>query len=552
MRGVVIMSLFSNVRSKKGLMLALGIMLGASLLATGCGGKKQAASGGTTGGKDKPLFIGLTNAPSGFNPVLCADAAAKWVIGFMYDSLLGQPEINKFTPHLALSIDTKDKQTYTIKLNPNAKWSDGKPITADDVVFTFNLIANPKVATSRGRYIKMLEGVDANGKLKTEGTIPGLVAKDATTVEFKCKAPLDPNYVKGLLGFDVAIIPKHIFEKIDPSKIASSPAATNPTVVSGPYKFVKYVTNDHVELAANDTYVNGAPKIKKVFLKIGNGTNLVVDLKAGKIQMAAGGGIGMVPIKDLDTLKKEKSLKVEASPAPSTQLLIANNTNPAYNVHFRRALTFAIDRQKIVDQLYKGYAQVNPSLYSEASSVFDKSIKPLPFDPETAKKELAQSGFDTSKTITLLVPIGNVLREQSADLIQQNLKAIGLNVQLQKLDFPTMHSRAMKGDFEMLLIGLNQPADPDFSNYYTPGSAGNYSHTNDAKLNELFAAGAAKTDFNERKPIYQEIQKYLKEQCFVTALYAQNYFIVQASNIDGGLKQFYDGSLDDINKWSFK
>lgn len=544
------MSFLGKLKTKKYLVAGLALMLGASLLTAGCGGKK--ATSGDASGKDKPLFIGMTNAPSGFNPLLCADAAGKWVIGYMYDSLLGQPEVNKFTPHLALSIDTKDKQTYTIKLNPKAKWSDGKPVTAEDVVFTLNLIANPKVASSRGRYIKMLDGLDSNGKLKAEGTIPGLVAKDATTVEFKCKTPLDPNYVKGLLGFDVAIIPKHVFEKIDPTKISSSTAATAPTVFSGPYKFVKYVTNDHVELAANENYVNGSPKIKKIFIKIENGTNLVVDLKAGKVQMIAGDGIGMVPIKDIDMLKKESKLTVKSSPAPSTQLLVANNTNPAYNVHFRRALTHAINRQQIVDQLYKGYAHVNPSIYSEASSVYDKNIKPLAYDVEAAKKELAQSGYDTSKKITLLVPIGNVLREQSADLIQQNLKAIGLTVELQKLDFPTMHSRAMKGDFEMLLIGLTQPADPDYSNYYMPGSAGNYSHTNDAKLTALLNEGAAKTDFNERKVIYQQIQQYLKDNQFVTALYAQNYFIIQDKNLEGGIKDFWNGSLDDIEKWSFK
>ena len=544
------MSFLGKLKTKKCLLAGLALMLGATMLTTGCGGKKTASGGAA--GKDKPLFIGMTNAPSGFNPVLCADAAGKWVISYMYDSLLGQPEVNKFTPHLALSIDTTDKQTYTIKLNPKAKWSDGKPITADDVVFTFNLIANPKVASSRGRYIKMLEGLDSNGKLKAEGTIPGLVAKDATTVEFKCKTPLDPNYVKGLLGFDVAIVPKHVFEKIDPTKIASSTAATAPTVFSGPYKFVKYVTNDHVELAANENYVNGTPKIKKVFIKIENGTNLVVDLKAGKVQMIAGDGIGMVPIKDIDMLKKESKLTVKASPAPSTQLLVANNTNPAYNVHFRRALTHAINRQQIVDQLYKGYAHVNPTIYSEASSVYDKNIKPLAYDVEAAKKELAQSGYDTSKKITLLVPIGNVLREQSADLIQQNLKAIGLTVELQKLDFPTMHSRAMKGDFEMLLIGLTQPADPDYSNYYMPGSAGNYSHTNDAKLTALLNEGAAKTDFNERKVIYQQIQQYIKDNQFVTSLYAQNYFIIQDKSLSGGIKDFWNGSLDDIEKWSFK
>lgn len=544
------MSIMTDLRKKKFLLAGLSVMLGATMLATGCG--KKSASGGGSAGGDKPFFIGYTNAPSGFNPIFNADTSASYINHYMYDTLLGQPEINKFTPHLALSIDTTDKQTYTIKLNPKAKWSDGKPITADDVIYTLNLIANPKVPTSKGRYITMLAGLDAKGKLTSGTAIPGLVAKDANTVEFKCKAPLDPNYVKGLLGFEVGIMPKHVFEKIDPTKLSTAPEVTSPKVFSGPYKFVKYVTNDHLELAANEDYVNGAPKLKKVFLKFENGTNLVVDLKAGKLDMVAGGGVGIIPIKDLDMLKQEKKLVIKQAPSSTSQILIANNSNPAFNVHFRRALTMAVNRKQIVDQLFKGYAHVFPTIYSNFSPVYDANIKPLPHDVEAAKKELAQSGYDVSKKITMLVPLGNVLREQSADIIQQNLKAIGLNVELQKLDFPTMHARAMKGDFEMLLIGLAISADPDYSNYYTPGSAGNYSHTDDAKLNELFTAGATKTDFNERKAIYQQIQQYLKDQQFVTMLYAPDFIIGQSVKLEGGVKEFWDGSLDGCQNWTMK
>lgn len=544
------MSFLGKLRLKKSCMLGMAVLLGLGMLAGGCG--KKGDSGAAAGGKDRPFFIGYSNAPSGFNPIMVSDTAGRTINKFMYDTLLGQPEINKFTPHLALSIDSADKQTYTIKLNPKAKWSDGKPVTAEDVVFTFNLIANPKVASSRGNYIAMLQGVDNKGKLAAEGTIPGLVAKDATTVEFKTKTPLDPNYVKGLLGVDVGIVPKHIFEKIDPTKIAASDAAISPKVVSGPYKFVKYVTNDHLELAANEDYVNGAPKLKKMFLKFENGTNLVVDLKAGKIDMVAGGGIGIIPVKDLDVLKKDDKLVVKTTPSSTTQLLIANNKNPEYNVHFRKALTLAINRQLIVDQLFKGYAKLSPTIYNKLSPAYDDSIKPLPFNLEEAKKELAASGFDTSKKLVLLVPLGNVLREQSADLIQQNLKALGLNVELQKMDFPTLFAKVKKGDYELTLMGLGLPADPDYSDYYATGSSSNYSFTDDQMLNKLFQDAASRTTFAERKVIYSEIQQYLKDNQFVTMLYSPDYFVAQTKNMEGGLHDFWEGSLDDLNKWSLK
>ncbi len=111
------------------------------------------------------LYIGMANAPEFFNPFLNPGIAGKYAIRFMYDTLVGMPEPNKFTPALAESFDSKDSQMFTIKINPKAKWTDGKPVTAHDVAFTLNTIANPKVETSKRTYVKMLEGVDDKGIL---------------------------------------------------------------------------------------------------------------------------------------------------------------------------------------------------------------------------------------------------------------------------------------------------------------------------------------------------------------------------------------------------
>ena len=527
-------------------------MLGASIMVAGCGsgGGSKGASGESGKAKDKILTVGYTNAPSGVNPLSTPDVAAHLISRYMYDTLLGQPDTNKFTPHLALSIDTKDKQTYTIKLNPKAQWSDGKPITADDVVFTLNLAANPNVISSLGRYMNFMAGLSTGGKLKAPGTIPGLKKVDDHTVEFKTKKPIDPNIVKAGLGFNVNIVPKHVFEKIEPKNLPNAKEVTNPTVFSGPYKFVKYVTNDHMELVANDKYVLGAPKIKRLFLSFASDTNLVVNLKAGKVQINAISGVGKIPVKEIDGLKADKKLEVKEIPADSSQFLMPNCSK--FNVHFRRALSYAINKDQLVNQLFKGHADVTPTLYTRPSSVFDKDLKGLEYSPEKAKAELAQSGFDTSKELTLLVPIGNSLREQSAEPIQQNLKAIGLNVKISKVDFPTLLANARKGTFDMLLIGLSQPPDPDYSTYFAPGSLSNYSMANDEKLMEMFEEGIQKTDFADRKKIYTEIQKYLNDNQFQIVLYNPQNTSVKAKNLVGGVTPYWDGSLDDIYKWELK
>ena len=540
------MGFASWIRRRKNLVLAVTLALGITMLA-GCGGNK---GGGGGSAKKDTLTIGMHNSPASFNPLFNPDIAAQFSLRFMYDTLLGMPEINNFTPQLANSIDTTDNQNFTIKLNEKAKWSDGQPITADDVVYTFNLIANPKTETTKGAYINMLEGLNTNGKLESGDSIPNLVAVDAHTVTFKTKKPVDPNYLKSMLGFEVYIVPKHVFEKVDPAAIGTSDLVTKPTVTSGTYKFVDYKTNDHIEFAANEEYYKGAPKLKKVFIRIMNGTNLVTELKSGNVQVAAGGGIGSVPIKDLEVLKGDSKLSVETAPSLNTQYLEVNNQ--VYNVKFRRAVTMAIDRQKICDEIYKGTAQIVPTIYTKISPVYDESVKPLPYDPEAAKKELAESGVDTSKEIVLQVPIGNVPREQSADIIQQNLQAIGLNVKQQKLDFPTILGNAKKGNYELLLLGYGLTPDPDYSQYFVPGGGSNFCQANDPKLTEMLTNAASLPDFESRKALYKDIQVYMRDNQFVTSLYENDGFMIKSKNLVGGIKPFWEGSLDDLYTWHFE
>ena len=540
------MGVLNWIRRRKGFILGVSLLAGAVMI-SGCGSKSDSGKS-----KSDTLYIGMTNAPDSLNPLFNPGIAGQFSIRFMYDSLLGMPEPNKFTPELAESIETQDNQNYTIKLNPKAKWTDGQPITAEDVMYTFNLIANPKVETTKGMYINMLEGVDDQGKLTSGDKIPDLVAKDEHTITFKTKTPVDPEYVKGFLGFKVFIIPKHVFEKLDPASIANSEAATKPTVTSGPFKFVTYVTNDHVEYTANKEYYKGAPKLNKIFIRIMNGTNLVTELKSGNIQMTAGDGIGVIPVKDLDMLKKDSKLDISTAPALGGQYLEVNNSNPAFNVKFRRAVTMAINRQQIVDQLFKGAARLAPTVYTVPCPAYDKNVEMLPYDVAKAKQELAESGFDTSQELTLQVPIGNVLREQSADLIQQDLKAIGLNVKQQKLDFPTTLGNAKKGDYQLLLLGYGMTVDPDYGSYFIPGGSNNYPHTDDPKLTDMFLKAAAMTSADQRKAAYSEIQKYMRDNQFIVSLYVPDDIITKTKNLKGGIKEFWEGSLDDLNEWHFE
>lgn len=508
------------------------------------------------GGTDTPttvsdtLHIGVTNTLSGFSPIYASDVVAQWIQRMMYPSLMDQPTASNFTPNLAESFESDDNQTFTVVIRDDANWSDGTPITADDVHYTLNLIANPDIETSGSSWLSSLEGVGANGKvLDGADEIAGVTVVDEKTLTLTTKTPVDPAYFMENVGFRVLIIPKHVVETMDINNLGSSVFGTAPTVAGGPYKFVAYETGSYVQLEANETYFKGEPVIKNVYLQIMDGTGLVTALQSGDVQMSAGGGIGVIPVTDIALLESNEALFVQANPSFNGQYMHMNN-EIFDNATFRLAVTYAIDRQAIVDDLLYGYGEVMGNIYTSASAYKDESLEPVGYDPDYARELLAESGFDTSREIRLSVPTGNVTRQNAANLIEQYLEAIGLNIRQESFDFATHLANMNADDYDFGMIGLAFNTDPDQYSYWGSLST-NYGNLNDAYLDELLESGTAATSFEDRKEIYDEVQAYFQEQAFTVGTYSDFQYTVQAANLTGGIKEFWAGSLYDMHLWSF-
>lgn len=521
------------------------------LILASCGNSKSSSSSSTSKTDKNTLYIGTTNAPAGFNPINETDVAGQWVLRMLYPSLLDQPKSLQFKNNLAKSFTTSDDQHYTITLR-NAKWSDGKPITANDVAYTLNLIANPDVETSYGTNISRLEGVNASGKTSSSSTsISGVKVVNDKTLTLTTKQAIDPNYIKEMIGFDLVIVPKHVVEKYNLKDLANSKFTTHPTVSGSIYKFVKYNQNSYIKLKANSSYYKGEAKIKNVYIKILTSNTLVTQLKSGSIDMSAGGGIGTIPVADVErSLKTDKDLTVKAYPYLQTQYMYINN-DKFTNKNIRLAMTYAIDRKAIVKKLFRNQADVLPTTYTKATKYYDSSLKALPYNVSKAKALLKQSGY-SGQTIQLIVPTGNVARQQSANLIQQNLEKAGFKVKQVSYDFPTALAKIKSGDYELALLGLSLNSDPDQSYLYTKSGSMDFGNVNDAKLTKMYDEGLTETNPTKRKKIYDNIQKYMRDQAYTVGLYSDYPFIIQNKNLHGGIKPFWVGSLYNMQNWTKK
>ncbi|WP_238933654.1 ABC transporter substrate-binding protein [Brevibacillus choshinensis] len=543
---------------KKRIKQTISVAAIASLLVlAGCGGGNTASSGtGSSAGNSsssssagKTMFLGMVNPPILFNPINSADVASQFAEKFMFDSFLEMEGPMKFAPKLADSFETTDNQTFTIKINKDAKWSDGKPVTAEDAAFTFQLIANPKVETTVGAYLSMFDGLEITGKLKEGQTeLASVKVLDEKTLQFKTKAPVDPNMIKEQLGTKLMILPKHALEKIDPSALSQDPFMQKPTVTNGPFKFVQYKKDQYIEYAKNPDYYLGAPELDKLFIKVMPAPNLVAQLQTGELHMNVAGGIGKIPPQDYDTVKKFENVRTKDEPQFGFQTMMFN-TEKIPDPKVRQAIAYALDRPQIVDKLLKGYGEVVDGPYTSINPYLDKNLEKYSYNVEKAKQLLQEAGWDFNRELSFVVPLGNKVREQSADILTQNLQAIGLKVKVTTYDFPTIMQKAKAGDYELLLMGLTFTLDPEVSSLYSSIGSFNFMKYKNPKVDELLLKGKAEPNADKRKEIYAELQKIWNTDVPLITLYSDNEFSAISKQVSNGEPKVF-GFHNHLEKWA--
>lgn len=494
------------------------------------------------------MFIGLVNPPTGFNPINSGDVAAMFIQKFFQDTLLEMDGPLNFVPRLAESFESEDGQHYTIKINKDANWTDGTPVTSADVAFSINTIAHPKSETSQGANISMLDGLEANGKLpEGETELSSIKIIDDKTLELTTTVPVDPNYMKEVFGLNVLTLPKHILGDVPIEELSTHPYMQNPSVSTGAYKFVKYEKDQYVELAANEDYYAGTPKTEKLFIKIMLAPNLVGQLQTGELDFNVSKGIGKIAVQDYDTVEGFDNVTTSIEPNIGFQTMYFNNNK--FDKEVRLALSMAIDRNLLVDKLLKGHGEVIDGPYTSLSPFLDKSVGELEYNPEKAKKMLEDAGFDFKTPLELVVPIGNKVREQSAPIIAQSLQQIGVQTNITNYDFPTIMSKGKAGEFDLLLIGFTLTLDPDVSNVYATESTYNFMNYSNPEMDKLLLQGKQEADVDKRKVIYSDVQKILLEEAPILTLYSDHDFAGINKRVEFG-KPVSFGTHHNLQKWA--
>ncbi len=454
----------------------------------------------------------------------------------MFDTLVWESPDQTFHPLLASSWQASpDGKTFTFHINPNANWTDGKPVTSSDVQYTLDQDSNPQIPAQYGSLVSLLVGSTTQGKnVDPSQPLAGIKIINPKTFELITKGPTDINTLLSDIGVNIFIAPEHAVTGVAPSAFARTPFYQHPTITDGPYEFVKYVNSQYVQLKRNPHYYLGAPKLDQLFVRVVPPTSMLAELRDGEIDATMVPGESDVPLQDWPAIKSLPNVKQDPVPGFTTQYVLVNTARPYLkNPQVREALTMAINRQEIVTQLLKGEGQIAVGPIDPLFKYADASLKPYPYDPAKAKSMLQAAGFPFSQPLQLLVPTGNEIRQESAPLIQQNLQAIGLTVNLQQYDFATMLANATKGNYDLALVGSTFGADPSLSaSWFSCGGSLNRTKFCNAQVDQLYQEGLQTASFTKRKAIYDQLQQIIYKDAPMIFLYNADGLMAYNTRVD--------------------
>jgi peptide/nickel transport system substrate-binding protein len=418
------------------------IVLLALVAVLACGlvwGVATAALAGTSpspSAEKKVLRIGLTQDVDSLNPFIGYSVPAYEVYHLNYDMLTGYAPNGDVRPEIADSWEvTDDGLVWTFKIHPGITWQDGTPLTAKDVAFTYNYIVQNELASFNTYTTNMKKAV----------------AVDDTTVKFYLSKPK-----ANMLRMWIPIVPEHIWSKISGKQAQNSFQNNPPVIGSGPFQVVEIKKGEFVRLVANKDYWRGAPKIDEVIFEIyTNQDTMTMDLKSGNIDVAFG-----VPVAQFNALKSEPGITAKAADQKYLVELAFNSyaspnslgNHVLQDIKFRQAVSWVVDKEKIVATCMGGYADVGQSVLvpSTEGAWTPTAAETFGYDPEKAKQLLDAAGY----------------KDTNGDGVREDKQGKPIKLRLWTREESPEQQRAGKllaGAFESIGIGIDLAVENDGS-----------------------------------------------------------------------------------------
>lgn len=458
-----------------------------------------AASGAIKDGGS--LIIGVGADPVSLNPIYAGDRVSLTIDQALYAPLF-QVNDGKKTFYLADSLTpSADNLTYTLKLKSGLTWHDGQPLTADDVVFTFDTILDEK------------QNSFFRSNLIVGGQPIKAVKVDDVTVDFKLPQ-VNPAFEATLV--QLTPIPKHIFE--NEASIDKSDKNLNNVVGSGAFKFKEYKPGEYVTLERFDNYAGGSKAhLDSITYRIAKDTNAAnLALQNGELN------VNYLNPQDVATIEATGNFDIKPYAEGRLAYLLFNERSDRGAMakkEVRQAISYALNRDELIQTVYGSseYADIAKSFVTPDGLFWTNDV--TSYDNDVAKaKELLASVGESNLKLRFVTSSGNKVQEAASLYIQQKLKDIGVTVELQSLDATAFGQKyaTTVTDYELMYAGYIMGYDPDaYRILYQSDADSNYSGYNNPKVDELFEQGASEADPAKRGEAYKQLQETIASDAVI-------------------------------------
>jgi len=462
------------------------------------------------------LVIGIQSAPNSLDPRVGLDDASQKIHALIFDNLMELDEHMRVVPKLAERLDQPTPTTYIVRLKHGVRFQDGHELTSADVVYTFRSFLDPDFVSPRKGGYRELKSVDATDRY----TVAFTLNQPFTSFPINLVMPIVPD------GAGVSL--------------ADHPVGT------GPYRFVRYLADDRVELSRYDDYFDGRPKNDGLVLKV-----IPDDIMRGlELQK----GTTDIVVNDLTPdiahqLEGDVRLQKAEAPGVDYQYLGLNLRDPVLrDVRVRQAIAYAIDRKAIIEYLRRGLGVPAVGLLPALSWAFAADAFSFPYDPARARALLDEAGYldpdgdGPRPRLRLSLKTSSTLEfnRLQATVIQQNLRAVGIDLDVRSYEFATLFADVLKGNFQMYSLQwtAGSLADPDilrrvFHSTQVPPAGFNRGYYSNPRVDALLDQAATSADQARRIELFKEVQRLVALDVPYVSLWNKTNIVMAQRSLSG-------------------
>jgi peptide/nickel transport system substrate-binding protein len=461
------------------------------------------------------IVVGITSGPNNLDPRIGTDAVSQQISQLVFGGLMKVNENLRIVPELADALSHPTPTTYVATIKRGVRFHDGHELTSADVAYTFRCFLDPKFISARKGAYRSLKSV---------------AAPERYTVVFTLKEPFE--------SFPINLVMPIVPDGAD-ATFGLHPIGT------GPYRFAGYAVDDHVDLTAFDGYYEGRPRNDGLLLKIvPDDIMRGLELRKGTMDLV----LNDLAPDIVFQLRSDPALQDVESPGTDYQYMGVNLRDPILkDVRVRQAISYAIDRHAIVEYLRRGLAAPAVGILPPVSWAFEPDVVTFPYDPAKARALLDAAGYPDpdgdgpAPRFHLSLKTSNVeFNRLQSSVIQQNLRAVGIALDVRTFEFATLYADVLKGNFQMFTLQWVGGAvtDPDilrrvFHSTQVPPFGFNRGYYSNPEVDRRLDDAAAAPDEPTRRALYGQVQQIVARDAPYISLWYKTNVAVAARSLGG-------------------